>query len=53
MFEYNLFQELSKEDKFTHVLISGLNSLKYEVIEKKIRKKCGYNKSKNNINILN
>ncbi len=38
MFEYNLFQELSREDKFTHVLISGLNSLKYEVIERKSEK---------------
>ena len=38
MFEYNLFQELSREDKFTHVLTSGLNNLKYEVIERKSEK---------------
>lgn len=35
------------------VLTSGLNSLKYEVIERKSEKKCEYNKSKNNINIIN
>ena len=38
MFEYHLFQELSNEDKFTHVLASGLNNLKYEVIERKSEK---------------
>ena len=38
MFEYNLFQELSREDKFTHVLTSGLNTVKYEVVERKSEK---------------
>jgi hypothetical protein len=38
MFEYNLFQELSTEDKISHILTNGLNNLKYEVIERKSEK---------------
>jgi len=38
MFDYNLFDELSNEDKFTHVLTSGLNNVNYEVVERKSEK---------------